>query len=152
MAGKSMDKGRSNSSDNWGSNMAISCQRGSKMAISCQRGSNSIGVGNWGNNIGGSVGRSKRGTSIRAVDESWVSLSFSLTLGNKMSVVESVGGLVRCVRYDKRGGRSGVRSDKRAGRVGVQRGSMSVGAVGMGTLGTIGTIGGDVLSICLGFS
>merc|ERR1711892_466903 len=147
VAGKSMDKGRSNSSDSWGSNMAISCQRGSNMAISCQRGSKmaigcqrgsySIGVGNWGNNIGGSVGRSKRGTSIRAVDESWVSLSFSLTLGNKMSVVESVGGLVRCVRSDKRGGRRGV-----------QRESMSVGAVGMGT---ISTIGGDVLSICLGF-
>jgi len=173
VAGKSMDKGRSNSSDNWGSNssdnwgsnssdywgsnssdnwgsnssenwrsnspdkwgskMAIRCQRGSNMAIGCQR---------------GRVGRSKRGTSIRAVDESWVSLSFSLTLGNKMPVVESVGGLVRCVRSDKRGGRSGVRSDKRGGRVGVQRESMSVGAVGMGT---IGTIGGDVLSICLGF-
>merc|ERR1711892_653239 len=74
VAGKSMDKGRSNSSDNWGSNssdkwgsnMAIRCQRGSNMAIGCQR---------------GRVGRSKRGTSIRAVDESWVSLSFSLTLG-----------------------------------------------------------------------
>merc|ERR1711892_733964 len=146
VAGKSMDKGRSNSSDSWGSNssdnwrsnssdnwrsnssdnwgskMAISCQRGSNMAIGCQR---------------GRVGRGKRGTSIRAVDESWVSLSFSLTLGNKMPVVESVGGLVRCVRSDKRGG-----------RVGVQRESMSVGAVSMGT---IGTIGGDVLSICLGF-
>merc|ERR1711892_856105 len=149
VAGKSMDKGRSNSSDNWrsnssdnwgsnssdnwGSNMAIRCQRGSNMAIGCQR---------------GRVGRGKRGTSIRAVDESWVSLSFSLTLGNKMPVVESVGGLVRCVRSDKRGGRSGVRSDKRGGRVGVQRESMSVGAVGMGT---IGTIGGDVLSICLDF-
>merc|ERR1739838_1027170 len=141
VAGKSMDKGRSNSSDNlrsnssdkWGSKMAIRCQRGSNMAIGCQR---------------GRVGRGKRGTSIRAVDESWVSLSFSLTLGNKMPVVESVGGLVRCVRSDKRGGRSGVRSNKRGGRVGVQRESMSVGAVGMGT---ISTIGGDVLSICLGF-
>merc|ERR1712128_83571 len=141
-----MDKGRSNSSDNWGSNSSY--KWGSNMAICCQRGSNSVGVGNWSNNIGGSVGRGKRGTSIRAVDESWVSLSFSLTLGNKMPVVESVGGLVRCVISDKRGGRSGVRSDKRGGRVGVQRKSMSVGAIGMGT---IGTIGGDVLSICLGF-
>merc|ERR1711892_547128 len=146
VAGQSMDKGRSNSSDNWGSNssdnwgsnssdnwgsnssgnwgsnmaircqrgsnMAIGCQRGSNMAICCQRGSNSVGIGNWSNNIEGSVGRSKGGPSIRAVDESWVSLSFSLTLGNKMPVVESVGGLVRCVRSDKRGGRSGVRSDK----------------------------------------
>merc|ERR1712123_551013 len=69
VAGKSMDKGRSNSSDNWGSNssdnwgsnMAISCERGSNMAIGCQRGRNmticcqrgsdSVGIGNWSNNI-----------------------------------------------------------------------------------------------------
>merc|ERR1711892_842517 len=92
------------------------------------------------------------GGSIRAIDEGRVSLSFSLTLGNDVSIVKPVG-----ERFGKRGGgicgqRGGGIGGQRGGGIGGQGGgSMVVGGQGkvmsvrVGTISTIVTIGGDIL-------
>merc|ERR1712123_421381 len=135
------------STDNWGNNMVV--------VVSGQRGSNSSDK--WGGNMAEMAISSIGGGSIRAIDEGRVSLSFSLsfslTLGNDVSVVKPVG-----ERSDKRGGGIG---GQRGGGIGGQRGgSMVVGVQGkvmsvrvgtIGTISTIVTIGGDILSISSGF-
>merc|ERR1739838_1167275 len=96
VAGKSTDKWRGNRSHNWrskspdngGSNRP---DKGGSYS-SDRRRSNIGGVGV------GSIS-SHRG-SIRSIEESWVSLGFSLTLGNV--VMGSVGIVVGSVRPDKR--------------------------------------------------
>merc|ERR1712106_1274794 len=125
--------------DNWGNNMVV--------VVSGQRGSNSSDC--WGGNMAEMAVSGIWGGSIRAIDEGRVSLSFSLTLGNDVSIVKPVG-----ERSDKRGGSVG---GQRGGSIGGQRGSsMVVGGQGkvmsvrvgtIGTISTIVTIGGDILSI-----
>merc|ERR1711892_1517883 len=118
----------SNSSDKWGGNMA-------EMAIS----------GIWGGNMAEMTISSIGGGSIRAIDEGRVSLSFSLMLGNDVSVVKPVG-----ERFDKRGcGIGGQRCGSMV--VGGQGKVMSVRVGTIGTISTIVTIGGDILSISSGF-
>merc|ERR1711892_668566 len=151
VAGKSMDnwgnnvvvvvsgQGGSNSSDRWGSNS------------SDNGGSNSSDK--WGGNMAEMAISGIWGGSIRAIDMGRVSLSFSLTLGNDVSVVKPVG-----ERSDKRGGSVGGQG---GGSIGGQRGSsMVVGGQGkvmsvrvgtIGTISTIITIGGDILSNSSGF-
>merc|ERR1711892_1208618 len=98
--------------NNWGNNMVVvvSGQRGSNSSDSWgsnssdDRGSNSSDK--WGGNRAEMAISGIWGGSIRAIDEGRVSLSFSLTLGNDVSVVKPVG----------------ERSDKRGGGVGGQRG------------------------------
>merc|ERR1712123_542368 len=137
--------------DNWGNNMVVvvSGQRGSNS--SDDRGSNSSDK--WGGNMAEMAISGIWGGSIRAIDEGRVSLSFSITLGNDVSVVKPVG-----ERSDKRGGSIGGQG---GGSIGGQRGSsMVVGGQGkvmsvrvgtIGTISTIVTIGGDILSISSGF-
>merc|ERR1712123_500773 len=117
------------STDNWGNNVVVivSSQRGSNS--SDDWGSNSSDK--WGGNMAEMTISSIGCGSIRAIDEGRVSLSFSLTLGNDVSVVKT----------------AGERSDKRGGGIGGQRGgSMVVGGQGkamsvrVGTKGTISTI------------
>merc|ERR1712106_1238914 len=118
-AGVAGDGVAGKSTDNWGNNVVV--------VVSGQRGSNSSDNGGsnssdkWGGNMAEMTISSIGGGSIRAIDEGRVSLSFSLTLGNDVSVVKPVG----------------ERSDKRGGSV--------------GTISTIVTIGGDILSISSGF-
>merc|ERR1712106_1086386 len=70
--------------DNWGNNVVV--------VVSDQRGSNSSDNGGsnssdkWGGNMAEMTISSIGGGSIRAIDEGRVSLSFSLTLGNDVSV------------------------------------------------------------------
>merc|ERR1711892_731734 len=116
------------------------------VVVSGQRGSNSSD--SWGSNSSddrGSNSSGKWGGSIRAIDEGWVSLSFSITLGNDVSVVKPVG-----ERSDKRGGSIGGQGG--GGIAGQRGGSMVVGGQGkvmsvrvgtIGTISTIVTIGGD---------
>merc|ERR1712128_415165 len=75
--------------DNWGNNVVVvvSGQRGSNSSDSW--GSNSSDK--WGGNMAEMTISSIGGGSIRAIDEGRVSLSFSLTLGNDVSVVKPVG-------------------------------------------------------------
>merc|ERR1712106_593206 len=96
----SSDDRGSNSSDSWGSNSSDSWGSNS----SDDRGSNSSDK--WGGNMAEMAISGIWGGSIRAIDEGRVSLSFSITLGNDVSVVKPVG----------------ERSDKRGGRIGGQRG------------------------------
>merc|ERR1712086_1012091 len=99
--------------------------------------------------------------SIRAIEEGRVSLSFSLTLGNDVSVVKTVS-----ERSDKRGGGiggqrgGGICVQGGGGIAGQRGGSMVVGGQGkvmsvrvgtIRTIITIVTIGGDILSISSGF-
>merc|ERR1711892_1034659 len=109
----------SNSSDKWGGNMA-------EMAIS----------GIWGGNMAEMTISSIGGGSIRAIDEGRVSLSFSLTLGNDVSVVKPVG-----ERSDKRGG--GI-CGQRGGGIGGQRGG-GIGGQGGGSMVVGGQ--GKVMSV-----
>merc|ERR1712128_239261 len=132
--------------DNWGNNMVV--------VVSSQRGSNSSD--SWGSNSSddrGSNSSDKWGGSIRAIDEGRVSLSFSITLGNDVSVVKPVG-----ERSDKRGG--GIGGQRGGGIAGQRGGSMVVGGQGkvmsvrvctICAINTIVTIGGDILSISSGF-
>ena len=88
---------------------------------------------------GSSIGSSNRGSTI---NEGWVSLGFSLTLGNDVSVVETA------ISSDKRGGSIGS-------SIGGQRGS-TIAICGLGEpTGSmsiwVSTIGGEVLSISSGF-
>merc|ERR1712123_300194 len=100
------------STDNWGNNMVVvvSGQRGSNSSDSWGSNSSDSGGSNssdkWGGNMAEMAISSIGGGSIRAIDEGRVSLSFSLTLGNDVSVVKPVG----------------ERSDKRGGGIGGQRG------------------------------
>merc|ERR1712123_428959 len=115
------------STDNWGNNMVV--------VVSGQRGSNSSDK--WGGNMAEMAISGIWGGSIRAIDEGRVSLGFSITLGNDVSVVKPVG----------------ERSDKRGSSmvVGGQGKVMSVRVGTIGTINTIVTIGGDILSISSGF-
>merc|ERR1711892_695056 len=145
--------------DNWGNNVVV--------VVSGQRGSNSSD--NGGGNMAEMAISSIGGGSIRAIDEGRVSLSFSLTLGNDVSVVKPVG-----ERSDKRGGGiggqrgggicvqggGGIGGQGGGGIAGQRGGSMVVGGQGkvmsvrvgtIGTISTIVTIGGDILSISSGF-
>merc|ERR1711892_594124 len=135
----SSDSGGSNSSDSWGSNSSDSW------------GSNSSDK--WGGNMAEMAISGIWGGSIRAIDEGRFSLSFSLTLGNDVSVVKPVG-----ERSEKRGG--GICGQRGGGICGQRGSSMVVGGQGMvmsvrvgtiGTISTIVTIGGDILSISSGF-
>merc|ERR1712106_982602 len=145
--------------DNWGNNVVV--------VVSGQRGSNSSDNGGsnssdkWGGNMAEMTISSIGGGSIRAIDEGRVGLSFSLTLGNDVSVVKPVG-----ERSDKRGGGiggqrgGGIGGQGGGGIAGQRGGSMVVGGQGkvmsvrvgtIGTISTIVTIGGDILSISSGF-
>merc|ERR1712128_102312 len=77
------------STDNWGNNVVVvvSGQRGSKSSDSW--GSNSSDK--WGGNMAEMAISGIWGGSIRAIDEGRVCFSFSLTLGNDVSIVKPVG-------------------------------------------------------------
>merc|ERR1712106_1114597 len=101
------------STDNWGNNVVV--------VVSGQRGSNSSDK--WSGNIAEMAISGIWGSSIRAIDEGRVSLSFSIPLGNDVSVVKPVG-----ERSDKCGGSV---CGQGGGSIGGQRGgSMVVGGQG----------------------